>query len=624
MRVGCFLLLLAIAGSCVKNYPEDREFLFLPGPGVVLGGFVAGLEDPGLVLQSGAHFQSLSQSGSFQFDDRFEPGEAYDVVLASVPAGYICSIRNGDGVITEDRLNVQVDCLKAAEITPADQSVIQASQPIEIRFTRSMTGCTVDGSTGLGTDSHSIAWSTTNVVDDTLTVTPTGNWNAGANRILQLLNCQDTDGFFNLSTGMRYFIASDARYVSMTGDDLTGTNDCSVSTTPCATIAHAISQATGCGGANRCAIQIANGTYNLGANALNMSPRISLMGGFSADFSSRNPWANGTVLTGSGNGCGAQQCILRFNPALDAETGLDGLQILGPGGTDSTAVYMMGGGSFHNVRLDPGSGTTSRTGLIVDTTPARTVLLEAVRIQPQDGTSQDGLGLRVDGGTVRIHASVIQGSSATQRSIAMEINGGDGEIDSSFLFARDASNISHGLAINAAGNWRIGHNYIRSQSTAATESIGLEIGANPTGPVYNNLIQAGGGTNQYCIRDLAGLPATLGIRNNNLWDCPGALLRTSVQSFLSICTGNFGTNSGCGTLYTGATSTGNISFTPSFVNGSSDFRFSVSNPCSVSEGGVDPTAISQPVLPDALSGARPGGDGFYSIGPIEAHLACTP
>ncbi len=622
MRVGCFLVLLAYASGCVKDYPDDKDFFLLPGPGIVLGGLVYGLEDPGLVLQSGIHFQSLSKSGSFKFQDRFEPGEAYDVVLAAVPSGYICNIQNGGGVLTEDRLNVRVDCLKAAEITPADQSVIQGSQPIQVRFTRSMTGCTV-ASSGLGSDAHTTAWSSTNTANDTLTITPAGNWNAGANRILQLMNCNDSDGYFVLSTGMRYFVASDVRYVSTAGNDMGGTNNCSLSASPCATIGHAVTQATGCGGANTCAIQIADGTYNLGANAFNMQPLISLMGGYSADFSTRNPWANGTVLTGGGNGCGGQNCTIRFIAALDGNTAIDGLEILGPGGTDSTAVFMMGGGSFHNVRLSPGTGTNSRTGIIVSSSPARTTDLEGVRILAQDGSAQDGIGVRMDSGTLRTHASVIQGSAATQRSIGLEINGGNGQIDSSFIFARDAGNVSHGLAINSAGTWRIGHNYIRSQSTAATESIGMEIGANPSGPIYNNLIQAGGGTNQYCIRDLAGLPAAVTMANNNLWNCPGAFLRTSVQSYPSICSGNFATNSGCGTLYSGASASGNVNFTPSFVNGSSDFRFSVSNPCSVSQGGIDPTTLSQPVLPDALSRARPG-DAYFSIGPIEAHLGCTP
>lgn len=623
MRLGHYLLLLALACNCIKDHPGARDFFLIPGPGVVLGGFVEGLEDPGLVLQSGVHFQSLSQSGSFRFQDRFEPGEAYDIVISAVPAGYICEIQNGDGVLTEDQLSVQVHCLKRADILPADQSVLQPSQSVQVRFTRSMSGCTV-GPTGLGSDAHTIAWSTTNHPNDTLTISPAGNWNAGLNRILQLLNCTDSDGFFMLDTGMRFMVASDARYVSAAGDDLTGTNNCSNPLSPCATIAHAVTQTTGCGGAGSCAILIANGTYNLGTNAFNMSAKVSLMGGYSSDFSSRDPWSNGTVLTSGGNGCGPVDCTLRFVGALDGNTGVDGLYVTGPGGTDSVAAYMQGGGSFHNVRIDPGTGSANREGIVVTSPPARTTILEGVRILPRDGAAQDGVGLRVENGTVRIHASVIQGSAALQRSLGMEINGGTGEIDSSFLFAREAGNSSYGLAINAAGNWRIGHNYMRSASTAAAESIGLDIGANPSGPIYNNLIQAGGGTNRYCIRELAGLPAAVDLSTNNLWNCPDGFIRTSTQTFLSICGGTFGTNSGCATLYGGATSTGNLSVTPSFLDASSDFRFSVSNPCALSTGGLDPSSLSQPVLPDALSRARPGDDGDYSVGPIEAHLSCIP
>lgn len=622
-----FVLLLSasLLGLCVNDYPSRSALVLFPSTGPQLFGVVAGLENPGLVLQTGTHQVTLSSSGPFSFSDGFEPGESYDVFIATAPAGYVCTISNGSGIITGSQPQVGVDCLKVADLYPANQMVILDSTALQLRFTRSMAGCTIDTGTGMGAESPTITWTSTNSPMDTLTITPAATWTHGANRIL-VASCDDVDGKVTLSLSLLYFVAADQRYVSATGTDSSGTNTCSSPTTPCATIAHAISMAPACGGSEDCMILVAEGDYDQGVARLDMVDGISVLGGFSPDFASRDPWARNSRIFGSGSACGALNCLIRFPAASDDTTVLDGFTVNGPSaGAVTVGIQFAGGGTVRNSTVDGGQGTTNRSAVLISSPPVRLVQLTHNYLTNQTTAHQQSLGVEMNSGQLFAYSNVMATPTATQRSMGIQVNGGQGIIDSNFIFSGPAGAAeSAGIQATASGTWVVANNYVHSGAAPGLHSVALDIQAAISGPIINNLLQ-GDATSplSYCIREVAGLPGAVALQSNNLWDCNSALLRDSTNNYTSICTGGFGTNSGCGTLYSGATTAANLSVTPQF-DPLHQFYFGLANPCTVSQGGVDPTTVGHSIYPDAGGATRPGADGFYSIGPLEPLYACIP
>ncbi|MCB1171585.1 MAG: hypothetical protein KDK25_14660, partial [Leptospiraceae bacterium] len=134
----------------------------------------------------------------------------------------------------------------------------------------------------------------------------------------------------------------------------------------------------------------------------------------------------------------------------------------------------------------------------------------------------------------------------------------------------------------------------------------------------------------FCMRDALGLPASVHLDGNNLYGCITALMENSGGIPLTtICNagvpatrGTFGTAT-CATQYASAGTVDNLSQDPMFQDAANgDFHYSANSPCSLAQGGTDPTTYTIPVRPDADFRSRPGADTFHSIGAFEPALGC--
>ena len=81
-----------------------------------IGGTVAGLKGPGLILQDnlGINDDDLlpaNANGSFTFVDPVASGGAYSVTVLTQPTGRACAVTNGSGIASANVTNVSVVCL---------------------------------------------------------------------------------------------------------------------------------------------------------------------------------------------------------------------------------------------------------------------------------------------------------------------------------------------------------------------------------------------------------------------------------------------------------------------------------------------------------------------------------
>lgn len=634
--MGALVVLLA---GCVNDYPSDPLLVGLQ-PGFTLSVQVDGLKDPGLVLVNGSDTLTLSSSGTHAFSRFYQDGSTYNVSMQAVPAGYTCTLTNGSGSFTGNVSSVRVDCLRAFVITPADSTFLGLTQPIVLTFTKSVTGCTVDGAatpapSNLASGVGSAVYSTTTTTNDTLTLTPSTSWSSGAAKFIQLINCQAVDGSVSgISVRIQYFVGSNAAYVSPTGTDV---GACGSVANACLTINYAITrlQSLGtCAGSQDCAVLVADGTYALSGAPITISNGISLQGSYATDFSSRFPSQRSSIITGTGGACTVGQCLVLSPLGVAATTTFSGFTVMGDqsGGANTGGMEVSGGLSITNNRIDGGNGTLNRSALNISS--AGVVAIVNNRIEVSGNGAANAAALNITAGAVEVYLNQILTNGATTAAQALVMTGGSGSIHTNGIGNTDSAPTLLGITIQAVGNYRIFNNMIFSGDTTTPggSAVGLQVGALFSGDIFNNFI-IGSSTSStgICIQENLAIPGVVDLVSNDVLGCSNALLEDAggVQ-YTTICSGvgtsatigNFGTP-GCAALYGNAGLKNNMSIDPLFANSASgDFHYTASSPCSVAQGGVDPTAYGATVWPDGDFTARPGTDGFYSIGIYEPQLGC--
>tara|TARA_B100001939_G_scaffold340677_2_gene349142 strand:- start:12712 stop:14631 length:1920 start_codon:yes stop_codon:yes gene_type:complete len=638
-----------LLARCVQEYPDDPSIL---GLGALNAGYsvsvnVTGLQDAGLVLASGNASLTLSSSGTFEFSNSYPAGSSYNVVIQAVPAGYSCNISNATGTVNANVTNVQVDCLRAAVITPSNNSVLTSTQPIRIVFSRSMTGCTPDAAAtpapaNLASDISATNLLTTNVANDTIEFTTAG-WTTGSLRFLILNNCQSADGSVFINLTLNYLVASNVAYVATTGTDV---GACGTVGTACATINYAIGRlvANGCNGTIDCAVLVAEGptngtapyfrdTYNMGGSAITMSDRISLMGSYAADFSSRFPQARSSILVGNGSLCGSSSCHILVPGTVSATTLIDGFRIVGDesGALNSLGVQVNGAIRMTNNHIQAGNGSASRMAL--NLSGGGLSIINGNRIEVQGNTATSARAVVLNSGTADFYLNQILTNGAVSNATAITLAGGTGSIHTNGVYTGVANNTT-GILINSTNAYNITNNLILADQALTGTSTGIHfLLALSGGAVINNMIIGNGSSPQsFCMRDAIGLPAAVDLDSNNLFGCPSGLMEDSGGiAYDTICDsgtsmpanrGTFG-NATCAAMYADAGTKQNVSINPVFLNsGAGDFHYSASSPCLSAQGGVDPGTYGITVRPDADSQPRPGADSLYSIGLYEPTLGC--
>ncbi len=126
--------------------------------GCKLGGEAVNITQP-IVLQESVTGETLTltMDGAFSFAHEFEPGDAYNVVIAKKPDDLICGVENANGVFgEEDITNLVVSCEEDRVFCPlnydpvcgkAQTDIVCITQPCEThQYSTFSNGCFAAGS----------------------------------------------------------------------------------------------------------------------------------------------------------------------------------------------------------------------------------------------------------------------------------------------------------------------------------------------------------------------------------------------------------------------------------------------------------------------------------------------
>lgn len=631
-------LAVAITASCIKDFPDltNNALLFAgnsgllqAGPSFQLGGTVTGLTDPGLTLSAAGQTVTMNASGSFAFPQAIAEGTNYAVTVSAAPAGYQCNVYNGTGTLGADTFNVEVDCIKAATITPQSGTVLGVSEDIIIVFSNSMNtaGCTVL----TGADPENLgasttitpAWSATSRTNDTLTLTPSPQWSPSTGeRYLWLQNCTTASGTVLPLVRVRYNLTGKTWYVSTTGTD---SADCKIRTAPCRSIQHAIDQANGdaynCAINQNCLVLLTAGTFSP-PDSIDMRNGISVIGTYANDFLSRG--AAATVIKGDGGPCivapGANpRCMVSFLAGTTSRTCLSSVTIDGPDnahtlGTVPDTVYAVEfantGGTLKNADLYSGGNSTiyKRVGVYADgaNTADGAILISGTDFFWHNPASSVVISRAIEavGGKTFMLRNRINGgptNAGTTSTGIMVTPPASIEAYLNRIYGGTATSSYPVISTSTEADSFLYYNYLEAGNSAST-GLRLQV---PGLKVFNNTINGNGSA--YCI---AGADGSF-IKNNAVYNCTSGIEPTGVDVLNNV-------------------------FADPLLDASQ--LYTANSPCSVVLGGIDHdpvlTAFPSATTPDIESEVRwddafdiqyqaRDSDSIFSIG-LDETTICLP
>ena len=90
-RRGLGLMLLLVACDSVSE-PEPPRY--------TIGGLIAGLNGSVVLQNNGGNNLTVTANGSFTFAGTVVSGAGYNVAVLTQPAGQMCAVTNGSGIVT--------------------------------------------------------------------------------------------------------------------------------------------------------------------------------------------------------------------------------------------------------------------------------------------------------------------------------------------------------------------------------------------------------------------------------------------------------------------------------------------------------------------------------------------
>ncbi|MGD8926605.1 MAG: right-handed parallel beta-helix repeat-containing protein [Thioalkalispiraceae bacterium] len=450
------------------------------------------------------------------------------------------------------------------------------------------------------------AWSSTNLLNDTLTITPTSSWSVSTGRSLSI-QAHDLSGrmstvdlSYDIYRGTLYYVSASA--IDDSDDGLSPT-------TAKRTIMAAITAAS-----DPATVLVESGTYSV---SIITTPRVvlkegvSLYGGYSAGFTSRT--AGGSIILDISSFTTTYpnpNYAVLGNAGITNATLLDGFTIQGSNeaGSNLTAGLRLRDGSapiVQNNTIIGGSGSDASHAIYFDN--GADPLIRHNTLNGGSGTS----------------SSAVYAQSATSQISANTIDGGTGTTSTGIVATRGTHVITNNLISAGQGSTSIGVLNVESSvsvrnntidgGSGSTRAAGLQFSYSTlTGQfdIENNIILAAG-INGRCIETDYVWPP----HNNDLL-C-SVLYRYLATDYLGLDgSGNLTVNAnGTGTALSPAGSN-NVSVDPMFV-ASDDWHLSASSPTAVTTGGLNGIDQGWSFTTDYDGVTRPASGNPWSMGAFE-------
>jgi len=427
-------------------------------------------------------------------------------------------------------------------------------------------------------------------------------------------------------------------YVSTTGSDA---DDGATPATAKQTITGAIDVAT-----NGAEIRVAGGNYDI-TSAINVINGVVLKGGYSADFSMRNPAANVTTVTNISNSAAVNVVFVFNDTNIDTATQVDGFTIDGGNsttqsfgidiiagsptiqnnvikggqGSGRTGIRIQGGSPVINnnviqdcalgvfITLGTVSPSITNNKIMADTdtftaginatslTGSTNILIEGNSIYGGDATGINNyaIGIWTSAATTIIRNNRVDAGSVSNPANgvtnAIRVSGGTATIINNLIYGGHGGKRSVGVEVYATAN--IFNNTIDGGSGVTSSAVYNDF--SPTTALINNIFMTTGGTNRYCFYENTDPPVEL--QNNNFFNC------TSAHYYDNDGTCNAGTSCTITEIQNAvpAIAYGNETFNPMFVDidgvsntstnfADNDWHLTLAADAEILEGGQDLSA----------------------------------
>jgi len=472
---------------------------------------------------------------------------------------------------------------------PANETLIIGDQTITIQFSDSMDTDTLVLGGDLGGASSS--WSTTEKLNDTLELSPSGTiWpSEGPAKSLSIV-CDSVNG---ISTGtiVQQYEVFYGVFVSENGDDL----DPGTISEPKKTVQAGIDKADGLYTIGE--VRVAGGEYKSDYQGTtdpvaDMAEGISLYGGYSADFSNHDPDVYTTVLQDTSSADSGPNRAVNIGSGVTNSTIITGFVIIAGVGGENASIVNVGNPTIAENLIQ---GLSAGFGGLT-------------------------YGIYSSGGNPVIEKNIISQIYAGMVATCLYLENSTAEVRNNIILPGTSAGITRGIHDRINSDSHIYNNIIDCGLGNASDGgrcLYVEV-SNPA--VVNNIFTNQRGNSTVCaIYEVDADSDPAEVSNNNFFDVydsntmyhdgdgDGDLLNVSaMETDLDA---------------EGITATGNLNnINPEFESPPSDFHLTSSTPASIRAGGIDggPAGDNWGFSDDLDGNDRTGnGTDGWSIGPYE-------
>jgi Protein of unknown function (DUF1565) len=390
-------------------------------------------------------------------------------------------------------------------------------------------------------------------------------------------------------------------------------------------------------------VLVAEGTYSVDStpatdtNAV-LSAGVSLKGGYSSDFMSRDPVTHVTTIEDTGSGAiTTPNAAVMVPGSVDSTSVVEGFILKGTQNsstTDSAALFIALSSTVvvqGNVIM-AGKGSNNTYGIRTKGSPT---IRDNVILGGDNGAAIV-YAVSSAGGSPLIERNTIDGGWGGASSYGINLMNSSATVQNNLVFGGD-STVTTGILSDSGTD--ILRNNIINGGADGNQVVGIIIKSGSP-EIINNIVSTASGTFRACIVEALAASNPSKLSNNDLYDCPSGAYAdhtlstgtcttyTADNCYASPTDLNDATKNTQGAVDTAG---GNLIDNPNLLDAAgpdndvttmedNDWHYSASSLCALTQGGKD---LSASLTTDKDGMSRPGADGFFSIGAFEPTLVCV-